>query len=218
MQKLFVSALCLLGSLTSMSQDCKCPSGAPEGAEMIGTYNFPGGNALGVCGYSTVEAADTTYTKFALYRCGDDKIIEQWGVNISCKLERTKDALLIKEMYNLPVGQSFSNLWRPFYVHQFKFEGGKVSETEYYDKHLPKYTKAQIAEVIRQYNELPKEGSEQTMKVANMLFWATVSGSKETEGYLKTIPGKYAPFSEALNTEWTDVNGRYEQWKRNPNK
>jgi hypothetical protein len=128
-------------------------------------------------------------------------------------MERTNDALLVKEMYNLPVGGSFSTLWRPFYVHQFTFKGGKVVETEYFDKKLPKYSKDQIAAVIRQYKELPQGGTEQTMKVANMLFWATVSGSNETEAYFKTIPEKFGPFSEALTQEWTDINARFEQWK-----
>ncbi len=203
----------LLVTFAAHAQECACPSGAPEGGTVMKTWQFGNGNGLGICGYSTMEEADTTYTKFVLFRCGEDKIIENWTVNISCKMERTRDALLVKEMYNLPVGGNFSTLWRPFYVHQFTFRGGKVVETEYFDKKLPKYSKDQIASVIRQYKELPQGGTQQTIKVANMLFWATVSGSAEAETFLKTIPEKFGPFSEVLTQEWNDINARYEQWK-----
>lgn len=215
MKPLLLSAALLLSFFASPAQDCDCPSGAPEGGQVMKTYTLGNGIRLGICGYSTVEADDTTYTKFVLFRCGEDRIIEQWTVNISCKLEQTKDALMVEEMYNLPVGQNFSTLWRPFYVHKYTFKAGSYTETEYYDKRLPKYNQAQIAEVIKQYKDLPETVSQQTLTIANMLFWATVSGSKEAEGYLKTIPDKFGPFGSPFNEEWNDVNTRYEQWVRN---
>lgn len=216
MKQLFILALSFF-SFSVTAQECECPSQAPEGGEVMKTFNLGEGKELGICGYLTVEAGDTTYTKFVLFRCGEDEIIERWGVNISCKVERTKDALLVKEMYNLPIGTEFSTLWRPLYVHQYTFEGKEIKHTTYYDKKAAKYTPAQIAAAIKQYKELPETVTEHHMETANMLFWATLSGNKEAEGYLKTFPDKYGPFASPFNEEWDAVNMRYEQWK-NKNK
>jgi len=212
MKKLFIF-LFAISTLTTYGQECDCPSQAPEGGEVMKTFSFGEGKGLGICGYSTVEAGDTTYTKFVLFRCGEDAIIEQWGVNISCKVEQTKDALLVKEMYNLPIGTEFSTLWRPLYVHQYTFTGNETKHTTYYDKKAAKYTPAQIAAAIKQYKELPETVTEHHMETANMLFWSARSGSKEAEGYLKTFPDKFGPFASPFNEEWDAVNMRYEQWK-----
>ena len=213
MKVFLFTAATLLSAFSISAQECECPSQAPEGGQVMKTFNLGNGNELGICGYNTVEAGDTTYTKFVLFRCGEDEIIEQWNINISCKVEQVKDAVLVKEMYNLPIGTEFSTLWRPLYVHQYSVSGRDVKHTTYYDKKAAKYSAVQIAAVIKQYKELPATVSEQTMETANMLFWATLSGSKEAEGYLKTFPDKYGPFASPFNEEWDAVNMRYEQWK-----
>lgn len=207
------SILLSLLSLVATAQECNCPPGVGDDAQTLKTFHFSNGKEMGICGFNTIEGTDTSYTRFSLFLCGDSKPIETWGENITCKLERTKDALLVKEMYNLPVGQSFSTLWRPFYVHKYTFTNGKVTETEYFDKQLPRYNKEQIAAAIQQYKDLPPTANEQTMKVANMLFWAAVSGSKETESLLATIPDKFGPFDNVIGEEWKQINAVYTRWK-----
>lgn len=195
------------------AQQCDCPPGVGDDAQTLRSFRFGGGAELGICGFNTIEEGDTSYTRFSLFLCGQDKPLERWDANITCKAERTRDALLIKEMYNLPVGQSFSRLWRPFYIHKYTYRNGAFEETEYIDKQLPRYTKDQVTQVIKQYNELQTPATEETMKVANMLFWAAVSGSKETEAMLKSIPGKFGPFDNVLSQEWEELMTVYMRWK-----
>ena len=213
MKQLFLFTIFLLVACKGYTQECNCPPGAGDDAQKLQTYHFSSGKDLGICGFSTVEGDDVSYTKFSLFLCGDSKPLETWGEGITCKVEQAKDALLVKEMYNLPVGQSFSTLWRPFYIHKFTIVNGKVAETEYYNKDLAKYNKDQIAQIIKQYKDLPTTANEETMKVANMLFWATVSGSKETESLLTSIPAKFGPFDNVIADEWKQINTVYQRWK-----
>jgi hypothetical protein len=214
MKPYFLSIVLLLHGMVTFAQECNCPPGGGDDAQTLKTFRFGNGQQLGVCGFNTIEGDDTSYTQFALFLCGDNKPLARWDANFTCKAEQTKDALLVKEMYNLPVGQNFSTLWRPFFIHKYSFKNGKIEETGYYNQELDHYTKEQIAEVISQYNALPSESNEETMKVANMLFWAIVSGSKEAEALLKSMPGRFGPFSGPIAEEWKDINVRYEQWQK----
>ncbi len=55
------------------------------------------------------------------------------------------------------------------------------------------------------------------MHVANMLFCAYMSGSKEAENCLLTVTGKFAPFNLAIQQEWDEIFATYKSWKEKNN-
>lgn len=214
MKTIILSVFIVCSATLVKAQDCACPpdinndnDGRPSKV-----FRFSNGKELGICGYTAVEL-DTSYTQFTLFECGDNKVVEVWDVNKTCQAQKVKDELIIKEMYGLPIGQSFSTIWRPFLIHKYSYKNGVLKEEEYYRKDLGKYSKQQLDQVFAEYKKLPEGTKENMMHVANMLFWAYVSGNKEAEDDLKSLPQKYGPFNGVIADEWKAIFGTYEKWK-----
>ncbi len=213
--RLIAIILLLFFSYTVFSQNCHCPSGQPfcENGTPIKVFLFSNKKSLGICGYLEVKHKDTTYSGIALYKCGENKIIDDWGEIQSCKVRKVADTLLIEELYGLPIGENFNEVSIPFYINKYFFKVNDLQQKGYYRKDIKKYSKAQIRQVLEKYKKLRKENSEHNVAVANMLFWAYVSGSKEAEVYLKSMPEKIGPFDGAIAEEWDDISATYEHWK-----
>jgi hypothetical protein len=215
MKKLFISVFYLLCCLAARAQDCNCPVDVnnDNDGKPYKVYKFSNGKELGLCGYMTVELIDTTYTQFVLYNCGDNAAIKEWGKTKSCKPEKVKDELFIREMYGLPIGQSFSTIRVPFYIHKFSFRNGTLRDEAFYSKSLRKYSKPEIEQVFKEYNDLVKGNNGSILRVSKMLFWAYISGSKEAETYFKSIPDKFGPFESAIAEEMDDITAIFNDWK-----
>ena len=215
MKTFFSSILLVFCCSMARAQDCACPDGInnDNDGKPYKTFRFSNGKELGICGYAAVENNDTSYTMFTLFQCEDKTPVKAWGANQTCQAEQVKDDLFIKEMYGLPIGQSFSTLWRPFYIHRFFYKNGALQEVTSYRKDLPKYSKQQIEQVFEAYKNLSKDSNESTMHVANMLFWAYTSGNKDAEAALKSIPDKFGPFDDVIAGEWKAIFATYENWK-----
>jgi hypothetical protein len=211
----FICTLFLLASFIVKAQECNCPPAINNDNDGKPNMVFRFGNQrqLGICGYVTVEGNDTTYTKFTLFHCTDGTPVKDWSEDKTCKIEKIKDTLFIMDIYGLPVGQNFSTIPRPFYIHKFFFKNGELKEVEYFKKGIVKYSSQQIQDAIIEYKSLPKTSNEQTIHVANMLFCAYISGSKEAEGYFTSIPGKFGPFDGVISQEWDDIFTTYQDWK-----
>jgi len=215
MNKLTAILFLLICSQPVWAQQCACPTGITVESEE-GTPNrvfrFANGTELAICGYTSPDG-DSSYNKFSLVSCSDHKIIEEWGVNETSKAEFKNDALYINDMYALPIGQSFSTIWRPFYIHKFYFKNGALAREVHYNKALGKYTKQQLEAVFAEYKKLPEGGKQNLMHVAKMLFFAAYSGNKEAEGYLNNFEQKFGPFDSVTAEEWKTVNVGYIKWK-----
>lgn len=166
-----------------------------------------------LCGSITVEKKDTTFSEFGLYRCGEAKPLKDWDATQSCKVKVINDTLLVSELYGMPIGKNFKELWLPFYTQKIFVVNGKLKEKEFYRNDIKKYSKEQRAQVIAKYKGLTRGNDEHTVEVANMLFWGNVSGSKQCEVYLNQIDKKFGPFDGAIAEEWEDIRATYEHWK-----
>ena len=197
------------------AQVCSCPAGVNNDNDdaPYRTFRFSNGKELGICGYYKTEVNDTLYSKFALYECGAEKPFKEWSVDKSSTLQKIKDTLLVKDMYSLPIGQSFSNLWRPFFIHKFFYKNGTLTETTSFQKGLSKYSKAQTEQVFKEYGELTKDSKHAIIRVASMLFWASYCGTEDAEELLKGIPEKFGPFDEVQNAELEGIFDIYKLWK-----
>jgi hypothetical protein len=215
MKSLLTSIMVLLCTQLATAQSCYCPPIAKNdnGGSPYRTFTFANGQKLGVCGNLYIQNTDTTYTSMTLFNCADGKTAKDWGGATNCTVNKIKDTLYVKEMHSLSIGTNFSTLWVPFYVRKYFFKNGELEEKNAYRKDLRKYSKAEIAQVITEYNSLSKESGQTIMKVANMLFWAYVCGSKEAEPLLKSIPEKFGPFEGALEGEWGVIFETYDHWK-----
>ncbi len=208
-----LSVLLLLPYLV-IAQKCNCPSeGLGNTGKPHSLFSFTNGKKIGLCGYREIKNNDTTYSEFALVQCGQKKPIEEWGAVESCKIKKVNDTLFVKELYGLPIGKDFTVIWMPFYINKFYFTGNTLQKKKFYRKDIKKYSKEQIRQVLTKYEKLTRGNFEHTIDVANMLFWAYVSGNNEAEVYLKTIPKKFGPFDGAIAEEWDDISATYELWK-----
>lgn len=207
--------LLALSCITIHAQECTCPDGINNDNEgqPFRVFSFSNGKQLGICGYQSIELSDTVFTKFTLFVCGENKATREWSDKKSCRVNKVKDTLFIKEMAGLPLGQSFSNLWIPFYVHKLYFKNGVLQDVEYFRKDIQKYGKAQIDLVMQEYKQLAPGSGGSAIRVAKMLFWAYASGSKEAGEYLNTLPDKFGPFESAVAEEISDVMALCANWK-----
>ena len=214
MRTVLIIFLTLITSIRLIAQDCACPADVhtDNDDKPNRIFRFANGKELGICGYNSADG-DSTYTKFSLFECVSNKVVEVWDVTKTCQAQMIKDELIVKEMYGLPIGQTFSTLWRPFLIHKFSYKNGAVHEEEYFRKDLDKYSKEQLEQVFAEYKKLPDGGKENMMHVANMLFWASFCGNKEAEADLKTMPEKFGPFDGVIGEEWSGIYSIYLKWK-----
>ena len=207
------------------SQECSCPRryavdgyGAKHNLSTPAKiYSFTNNQKIALCGYADVEDNDTAYAEIALYICGQNKPIQQWGAATDCTVQQIGDTLVVAEIDQLPIGRNDTFISLPFYIHKFFFSGAPIQETAYYRTDIKKYSKAQIKDVLDQYKYLTKGNYEHTVDVARLLFWAYVSGSREAELYLKEIPNKCGPFDGVVAEEWADIWATFQRWKEKSN-
>jgi hypothetical protein len=219
MKTFFLCSFSLLYSFAAGAQDCNCPPGInnDNDGKPLKIFTFSNKHQVGICGYLTAEENDTSYTQFTLFDCSDGKNIREWNEDKSCKIEKVRDSLFITDIYGLPVGQSFSTIPRPYYVHKFFFRNGALQEVESFKKGVVKYSRQQIDDAIIAYKNLPQNADQETIHVANMLFCAWISGSTEAEGYFASIPGKFGPFDAVISLEWDNIYTIYQDWKNKNN-
>jgi len=201
------------------SQNCRCPEeGIFKEEKVLKTFEFKNKIMLGLCGGSfETKGNDTIYSGLDLFNCGENKLVEEWGEIELCEVKKIRDKLFIEELYGIPVGKKFKEIWMPFYVNQFYFTGNKLDHRTYYRKDIRRYSLVEITEVIQKYKQLKKGNYDYTVKIANMLFWAYVSGSKEAEVYLNGIEKKFGPFDGGISEEWSEIYGTYQHYKEKSN-
>ena len=144
-----------------MAQGCSCPKGDyyadTEKPKII--FSLGNGQKIGVCGSAEYEHGDTLYSDFSIYLCGSSDKIDEWGATESCKLERIRNGLQVKELYALPIGTNFSAKWTPFYIYMYVFENSILKKTTYFNNTLRKYKAGEIKTEYKQYDTLVKENS-----------------------------------------------------------
>ena len=217
MKTLFLFAFLYPIYSPAIAQKCPCPSDSNFGNQPkpLKTFTFSGKQTIGLCGDFEKTKHDTIYSECSLYICGQPKAIGEWGALEPFKIRKQKDTLFVDDLYYLPTGKNLAEVQTTFYIHKFFFKNSQLQEVDFFRKGVRLYNKKEIAQVLNQYKGLSKGNSDHTIEVANRLFWAYVSGSKQAEIYFTKIEEKFGPFDGAIAEEWDDIWATYLLWKKN---
>lgn len=197
------------------NNNCNCPKNDfTSSVKPDKIFSFSNGRKIGLCGATEMINNKMAYTEFILFQCGQQKIINQWGATQSCTLLKTKDTLVVNELFGLAIGKNMTIKWVPFQITKYYFSNSALSTSTFFKKDLPKYSKAQVNSVIKQYAQLTKQTNGDTvLLVAHRLFWAYVSGSKEAATLLNNFEKKLGPFDGAIAEEFSDLWATYKIYK-----
>lgn len=80
------------------------------------------------------------------------------------------------------------------------------------DKNIPKYTPAQIQTVLKKYETSTPGWNNEIMKLANMLFIATISDNKTARNYLINFDKKFGGSDGAFAEEYSDLLAMLKLW------
>ncbi len=194
-----------------LADNCGCP----ESYNGVNSkkFLFSNGRSIVVCGDTEMLGKKNTYTEFALFQCGHIKSLENWGAIKHCYVQQQDDTLIIEELFDLPIGEGSQEIYAPFFVTEFFYENGQLIKINTLSKRLPYYTEAKKIDAFKKYRELKKGNYENTISIANMLFWAFVSGNTFAENYFVNVEQKFGPFDGVVAEEWNWLLADYKLYK-----
>lgn len=205
--------IALLPLLSYGQQTCSCPKEVYNN-QTGKTYQFNNGRTLGICGYYEKGI----YSELALIDCSSKSIIEQWDALQDYKITFANDTLQLSNLYLLPVGKRLVYKQAPFLIYKYYFAGNKLLRTSYYNKAAVLYSNNQISHSLEKYKKAKRGNTEDNVEVADILFCAYVSGSKQAENYLKQLKTKLGPFDGAIAEQWNSIWQLYLQYKTQTDK
>lgn len=208
----------IIVSINLKGQTCSCVFKYYDSSTFkpVKLFSLNNNNILGLYGEQNIERKDTSYNSVAICFCNKNRIVydmTDFGM-ISFKIKQNQDSLFVEEIVGIPNGENYKFIWQPFYITKLFFVKDSLIEKDSYKKGLRKYSQSQIKEILKQYKKLKKTNCDHILELANRLFWAYISGSKEAEINLKAFPEKFGPFDGACAEEWDDLLGSYMQWKK----
>ena len=197
------------------SANCNCP--APySNLKAERTFQLTPQHSIALCGYTDTETikGKKLYSEFTLSVCGNNKAIDFWGAIITCNVKTSNDTLIVETFRNLPVGKAMhyrQTVWR---IECFWFEHNILKRNSIVSPGLPKYTIAQIANVLNLYNHTPNLNEDKTTELADKLLISALSGNKTAESYLNNFRNKFTHL-DGVNLEDYDAIIRiYDLWKK----
>lgn len=189
---------------------CSCPEPynyEKKGADKV--YQYENGKTIGLCGYSERENSHVVYSEFVLFDCVSNKVLGEWGATQTCFVDFDNDTLVVKELKMLPVGKKFAYSHVPLIITKIYHRNKGFSKVSSFNKHIPKYSPAQVNKVLEKYkdlNMLQKRGYyDSIIVISDMLLWSYVSGSKIAEKYLNKVEKSVGPFDGAIAEEWNEI-------------
>lgn len=196
-------------------QECNCPLKAffVDDANVKRTFLL-GIRSIAVCGDRIIEGTDTVYSEFSLFECGNDTTLKEWGVLEPCRINMVKDTVYVNQLYFLPIGKNLAYSFEPFYIYKYWYQNNLLHKKQSFNTALRKYSKAEIEEVFKQHAKLKRGNVEENVNVADMLFWAYVSGNKKAELYFNKIETDFGPFDGYISEEWHKIQNTYLFYKR----
>ena len=222
MRVLFIHIFLLYIFPPADAQECKCHYNHYDSALLKPrrVFLFKNNKTIGLYGDQYIEGKDTSYSEFSLCLCDKNEIIFDMidDGTVSYIIKKIRDTLLIEEMDGLPIGKNFSYVSIPFYFQKFFFHKDTLRDIGYYRNDIKKYSKLQVKQVLQLYKNITRANSDYTIAVANRLFWACVSGSKDAEILFNKIPVKFKGFDGAYAEDMDDITDTYNRWKKRTNK
>jgi hypothetical protein len=208
----------LLVSANLKGQNCGCYFKSYDSSTFkpIKLFFFKNNKTLALYGDQNLGQRDTSYSGIAICYCNKNRIVYDmvdFGM-INFKLKKIGDSLFVEELVGIPNGKNYKHIWQPFYVTKFFFDEDSLVEKVYFKKSIKKYTQTQIADILDQYKRLKEGDYDHIIVIANRLFWAYISGSREAEIAFQSFSKKFGPFDGAFAEEWNDLYGTYDLWKK----
>ena len=194
--------------------NCDCPKTQFAGTRPDTSFYFSNGKTIVLCGYKNPETKPVTFSEFVLSVCGTDTIIDFWGAVLTCKLSLYKDTLLVEQMENLPTAKNFRFQPTVWSTEKIYFKGQKIIRKLIVNRKINKYSKKEILEVLQSYRNAKIDLSDQTMKLGNKLFIATISGDKTARKYFKEFKTHFGILDGAFKEEYNDLVAKLELWDK----
>ncbi len=206
-------SLCLLGAPDKNTCDCPASDYA-DAAKANKVYALTNGKKIALCGYKNEDQIVETYSEFVLAVCGQNEVIGFWNALQDCRVRPVKDTLLVEELKYLPTGIGFRYAKSVWTTEKISFSNDEAIKQLSVNRGIRKYTSPEIAEVLQQYENAPKELSDQTMTLINRVFVATISGSAKARQYFKESATHFGVLDGAYSEEYSDLKNMLALWDK----
>lgn len=195
---------------------CYCPENKFASTKADTVFRFPSHEAIALCGHRLQDEGQTLFSEFVLTVCGTDTIIDFWDALQLCKVSITDDTLYVNHMTSLPTGDNFAFVSQGFLLERLYFLHGKLVRTKAVNRAVNTYDSAQIEQVLTAYRQADSRLDDSKMLLANMLYVATISGSKEARHYFSTFADRFEALDGAYAEEYHFLQGLLKAWDGDP--
>ncbi len=210
---LLCSALC---SAQSTDASCNCPENklAPTKADTV--FRFSSSEAIALCGYRMNNEKQDLFSEFVLSLCGSDTIIDFWDALELCDVALMDDTLFVNHITSLPTGDNFELVPQAFLIERLYFFDNKLIRKKDVNRAVNTYKPTQIEQVLEAYRQADSRLDDQKMLLANRLYVAAISGSKEARGYFLTFSDRFDALDGAYAEEYHFLQRLLKAWDAEP--
>lgn len=190
---------------------CRCVGEMMRESKVSTIFNFSNSKQIALCA-NDMNKEQGTYSEFALNVCGADTIIDFWGALENCKLAMQGDTLVVSSIELLANGTKYAltpQVWCNEYIY---FRSGGLMRVLRVNRNISKYSQAQIADVLNQYEKAPLKLSDSAMEILERLFMASISGSKTARNYFIGFEKKFGKTDGGFAEEYHDLLAMLELW------
>jgi hypothetical protein len=221
MKPIYLALLSILPCFVSAQKSdpvCRCPETmfVQAGTKPTKIFHFSNNRSIALYGGTQTEIVKgkTFYQEFILTVCGAKKIIKFWEAVLICDVKMANDTLYVNTLYDFPIGKAMKPRYIPWTIERVYFTGNKTTRDSMINPHIPKYTPAQIAWVLNQYQHTPNANNDATIDLADKLFICTLSGSKKAEYYLVNFHKKFTTLDGIYQEEYDTIIRMLKLWEK----
>ena len=193
---------------------CTCPKTDLADSKADTVFKLSNGKSIALCGYRNEESKPVNFSEFVLAVCGQDQIIDFWGATQTCFVKTKKDTLIVETLVNLPVGKNLSFKQVVWGTDRIYFKDQTAVKSYSVNKKTPKYNKANILEVLKEFEAAKGSMDEKKMELTNKLFIAALSSSPTALKYFKQMEFKFGELDGAFAEEYHDLTAMLALWDK----
>jgi hypothetical protein len=178
-------------------------------------FTFSSGHQIVLCGYQNKDKDATTYSEFILQECGQNTVIDFWEALFTGTIEFKNDIIYINELVNLPTGPNRSFIQTQWSTETIQYNNNKLVRKFTINKNIRKYTNAEIAQTLNEFNAGSANYNGNTEEVMYRLFVAAISGNTDAEKYFNEFNTKFTTIDGGVLEEYKDLSSMLIHWKKN---
>lgn len=222
---MLISSWIMTVSAQIASGSCDCPKTLFTDTKADTAFRLSNGKTIVLCGYKYPGRQPAAYTEFVLAVCGQDTIIDFWSPLLTYQFKTDKDTLLAEQLHILPTGKDFNYQETLWITEKIYFRGQIIIWEQAVNRNIPRYNKAQIATVLKEYRATKpnltifkeyvttKPGlKESDMVLADKLFIATLCGDKTARRYFNEFPGKFQHLDGHFAEQYNELTAMLTLW------